>query len=335
MNQTKKDIKDFLISKDIKFSSIFEIDKLPGGSSNETWIIKYKNDSCVEKIVLRRHFQGIRNIDNEYPPLSLKIESDVMIAAYDEKIPVPKILYITESETNLGEGFFMEFIDGVALGNKIVDNNFLKSKKVNLSEQCGYHLSKIHKINHKKLENIQKSEAIDEFRKYFEIYKNYNLSIPVFDFSFKWLEKNIPNNEKLHLLHGDFRNGNILMSEETGIKSILDWELLHLGDPHEDLAWICVNSWRFGKMNKPVGGFGERKDFYNSYEKESNFKINKKSIQFWEVLGTLKWGIMCLKMYDAYKSGYDKSVDRAAIGRRSSETEIDLLRLITKEFLDE
>ena len=264
MNQTKKDIKDFLISKDIKFSSIFEIDKLPGGSSNETWIIKYKNDSCVEKIVLRRHFQGIRNIDNEYPPLSLKIESDVMIAAYDEKIPVPKILYRTESKSNLGEGFFMEFIEGVALGNKIVDNNFLKSKKVNLSEQCGYHLSKIHKINHKKLENIQKSEAIDEFRKYFEIYKNYNLSIPVFDFSFKWLEKNIPNNEKLHLLHGDFRNGNILMSEETGIKSILDWELLHLGDPHEDLAWICVNSWRFGKMNKPVGGFGERKDFYNS-----------------------------------------------------------------------
>ena len=335
MNQTKKDIKDFLISKDIKFSSIFEIDKLPGGSSNETWIIKYKNDSCVEKIVLRRHFQGIRNIDNEYPPLSLKIESDVMIAAYDEKIPVPKILYRTESKSSLGEGFFMEFIEGVALGNKIVDNNFLKSKKVNLSEQCGYHLSKIHKINHKKLENIQKSEAIDEFRKYFEIYKNYNLSIPVFDFSFKWLEKNIPNNEKLHLLHGDFRNGNILMSEETGIKSILDWELLHLGDPHEDLAWICVNSWRFGKINKPVGGFGEREDFYNSYEKASDFKINKKSIQFWEVLGTLKWGIMCLKMYDAYKSGYDKSVDRAAIGRRSSETEIDLLRLITKEFLDE
>ena len=125
------------------------------------------------------------------------------------------------------------------------------------------------------------------------------------------------------------------MSEKTGIKSILDWELLHLGDPHEDLAWICVNSWRFGKMNKPVGGFGEREDFYNSYEKASDFKINKKSIQFWEVLGTLKWGIMCLKMYDAYKSGYDKSVDRAAIGRRSSETEIDLLRLITKESLDE
>ena len=48
MNQTKKEIKDFLISKNIKFSSIFEIDKLPGGSSNETWIIKYKSDSIEE-----------------------------------------------------------------------------------------------------------------------------------------------------------------------------------------------------------------------------------------------------------------------------------------------
>ena len=138
-----------------------------------------------------------------------------MIAAYDEKIPVPKILYRTESKSNLGEGFFMEFIEGVALGNKIVDNNFLKSKKVNLSEQCGYHLSKIHKINHKKLENIQKSEAIDEFRKYFEIYKNYNLSIPVFDFSFKWLEKNIPNKSRPTILIKNVNQEKKIIIEEN------------------------------------------------------------------------------------------------------------------------
>ena len=335
MNKTEKKIKDFLISKDKKFNSIFEIDKLPGGSSNETWIIKYNNSSKEKKIVLRRHFQGMRNIDNKYPPLSLKIESDVMMAAYEAKVPVPRVLYSTDSNSALGEGFFMEFIDGIALGNKIVDENFLKNKDINLSEQCGLYLSKIHSINHQELNNIQKSEATNELEKYKEIYRNYNLSIPVFDFSIKWLEKNIPINKKSYLLHGDFRNGNILMSRTSGVKSILDWELLHLGDPHEDLAWICVNSWRFGKINYPVGGFGKRKDFYNSYEKNSGFKINKKSLQFWEVLGTLKWGIMCLKMYDAYKSGYDRSVDRAAIGRRSSETEIDLLRLITKEFIDE
>ena len=107
--------------------------------------------------------------------------------------------------------------------------------------------------------------------------------------------------------------------------------MLHLGDRHEDLAWICVNSWRFGKIKLPVGGFGLRNDFYSAYEQSSKKKLNRGSLKFWEILGTLKWGIMCLKMYDAYKSGYDRSVDRAAIGRRSSETEIDLLRLIDNE----
>ena len=70
-----------------------------------------------------------------------------MDVAKSYNVPVPKIYKVIDDK-NLGKGFFMEFIEGVALGNKIVDNNFLKSKKVNLSEQCGYHLSKIHKINH-------------------------------------------------------------------------------------------------------------------------------------------------------------------------------------------
>ena len=106
----------------------------------------------------------------------------------------------------------------------------------------------------------------------------------------------------------------------------MDWELFHLGDPYEDLSWICVNSWRFNKIELPVGGFGEREEMYMSYEKVLGKKLDKERLKFWEVLGTLKWGIMCLNMIEIYRSGYDKSIDRASIGRRSSETEIDLNR---------
>jgi hypothetical protein len=56
MNKTEKKIKDFLISKDKKFNSIFEIDKLPGGSSNETWIIKYNNSSKEKKNSIEKTF---------------------------------------------------------------------------------------------------------------------------------------------------------------------------------------------------------------------------------------------------------------------------------------
>ena len=331
MNDTKSQIKEYLINKDNKFKSILRIEKLPGGSSNETWVIEYSEKKIQKKIILRRHYLGITNKQNPYPPLPLLIECDVMKLAQKYEVPVPKIIYKLKNDSPLSEGFFMEFVEGIALGNKIVENNSLKELRPNLASQCGSILAKIHSIPTSDTKKLTISLAPDELKKYQSIYRDFFWDIPVFNLSFKWLEKNLTHNKELCLLHGDYRNGNILISPAKGIMSVLDWELLHLGDPHEDLAWICVNSWRFGKIDLPVGGFGKRIDFYNAYEKLSGRKLNKKSLKFWEVMGSLKWGIMCLKMYDAYRSGYDTSVDRAAIGRRVSETEIDLLRLITNE----
>ena len=329
MNDTKFQIKEYLSDKDSKFNSISNIEKLPGGSSNETWVINYNKK---EKIILRRHHAGLNDKDNLYQPLSLEIEASVMEMAYNNNIPVPNIIYKLNNETILGEGFFMDFVEGMSLGNKIVQNNELHELNPNLAFQCGDILAKIHSIPYSQIKNLTTSMASDELAKYQGVYRDFALNIPVFNVAFKWLENHLPqNNDNKCLIHGDFRNGNILVSPKKGITSILDWELLHLGDIHEDLAWICVNSWRFGKINLPVGGFGKRIDFYNAYEKVSGKVLNKNSLKFWEVMGSLKWGIMCLKMYNIYNSGYDRSVDRASIARRVSETEIDLLRLITKE----
>ena len=97
--------------------------------------------------------------------------------------------------------------------------------------------------------------------------------------------------------------------------------------PMEDLGWICVNSWRFGEIDKPVGGFGSREDLFAGYE-EAGRKVDPDRVMFWEVMGTLRWGIMCCGMMQRFRSGPDHSMERAMIGRRSSETEIDLLRLL-------
>ncbi|MEC8586032.1 MAG: phosphotransferase family protein, partial [Pseudomonadota bacterium] len=95
----------------------------------------------------------------------------------------------------------------------------------------------------------------------------------------------------------------------------------------EDLGWPCVPSWRFGQHQNPVGGFGQREDFYAAYEAAGG-TIDRAAVRFWEILGTLKWGIMCTMMATAFTSGADRTVERAAIGRRASETEIDLLRML-------
>jgi aminoglycoside phosphotransferase (APT) family kinase protein len=128
------------------------------------------------------------------------------------------------------------------------------------------------------------------------------------------------------LLHGDFRHGNLIIGPD-GVRAVLDWELAHIGDPMADLGWLCVNSWRFGQIDKPVGGFGQIADLMAGYEAGGG-KPDLARITFWQTLGSLRWGVMCLGMLASYESGDNRSIERAMIGRRTSETEIDLMRLL-------
>jgi aminoglycoside phosphotransferase (APT) family kinase protein len=130
----------------------------------------------------------------------------------------------------------------------------------------------------------------------------------------------------LTLVHGDFRLGNLIIGPD-GVRAVLDWELAHLGDPMEDLGWICVNSWRFGEIDKPVAGLGSREELFAGYEAAGR-KVDPMRVKFWEVMGTLRWGVMCCGMMQRFRASPDHSMERAMIGRRASETEIDLLRLL-------
>ena len=151
MNDKKFQIKEYLIHKDRKFNSISKIGKLPGGSSNETWVINYFDNNKEEKIILRRHHSGIKDKSNIYPPLSLSIEASVMEIAYNNNIPVPKIIYKLNNKSILGEGFFMEFVEGMSLGNKIVQNTQIHELNPSLASQAGSILAKIHSIPFLKL----------------------------------------------------------------------------------------------------------------------------------------------------------------------------------------
>ena len=109
---------------------------------------------------------------------------------------------------------------------------------------------------------------------------------------------------------------------------MLDWELAHVGDPMRDLGWLCTNSWRFGRAGLPVGGFGTREELFAGYEAESGQRVEPEHVRFWEVFGSFWWAVGCLTMAHHYRSGPDQSVERAAIGRRSSECQVDCVNLL-------
>jgi aminoglycoside phosphotransferase (APT) family kinase protein len=149
----------------------------------------------------------------------------------------------------------------------------------------------------------------------------------VFELALRWLRGHDPGPpDRLTLVHGDFRHGNLIIGPD-GLRAVLDWELAHLGDAMEDLGWICVNSWRFGEIDKPVGGFGSREELFAGYQAAGG-RVDPDRVKFWEVMGTLRWGVMCCGMMQRFREGPDHSMERAMIGRRASETEIDLLRLL-------
>jgi aminoglycoside phosphotransferase (APT) family kinase protein len=150
---------------------------------------------------------------------------------------------------------------------------------------------------------------------------------PVFDLAFAWLKERVADRPATTLVHGDFRSGNFLVAPE-GLVAVLDWELAHLGDGHEDLGWLCCNSWRFGVWDRPVGGFGQRDALYAAYEDAGGGPVDRERAALWEVWGTLKWGLACLQLGDDHVSGRLRSVERAAIGRRVSEVELDLMHML-------
>ncbi len=129
------------------------------------------------------------------------------------------------------------------------------------------------------------------------------------------------------MVHGDFRNGNLLVGPD-GVRGVLDWESAHLGNPITDLGWICVRSWRYGHIKKPVGGFGEISELQDGYEAGGGGRVNADAIHYWEVFGTVYWGVLCITMGFSHINGPHSSIEKAAIGRRTAETEYDLLQVI-------
>ena len=307
--------------------SIKSLQRLSGGSSNESWKVTITTKENDQDLVFRRTPDGNTKDEESNNFVGIINEANIMDLAFKFDVPVPKILKVIDNK-DIGKGFFMEFIDGETLGNRIVNSESFDATRPKLASKCGEIIAKIHSIPFSSIDNIRTSDAYEEIIRYEESYRNHGQQIPVFEYALSWLKDNIPKEIPLKLVHGDFRNGNLIISKKDYVSAVLDWEIFHIGDPYEDLSWICVNSWRFNKIDLPVGGFGHREDMYKSYEKESGEKIDRNRARFWEILGTLKWGIMCLNMIEIYRSGYDKSIDRASIGRRSSETEIDLIRKI-------
>jgi hypothetical protein len=123
--------------------------------------------------------------------------------------------------------------------------------------------------------------------------------------------------------------GNLIV-ERSGLAAVIDWEIVHVGDPLEDLAWLCLKAWRFGQPLE-VGGLGTIEELVAAYEAAGGRRVDRDSLHWWITAKTLTWGIGCMIQADYHLSGRVRSVDLAAVGRRSAEQEWDLIELLATD----
>lgn len=245
-------------------------------------------------------------------------EAAVVEAAQAAGVPVPQLIHAERQDD--GTAFMiLEAIDGETIARKIQRDDEYAEARRKLPAQLGAALASVHTIDPAPLDGL---EPIDQIAFYTEIIDEFQQPHPVLELVRRWLIDNRPDTTKQCVVHGDFRLGNIIIGSD-GLRAVIDWELAHLGDPMEDLGWLCVKAWRFGSQ-PPVAGLGQYHELFEAYEQASGIPVDPDVVRWWEVLGTWKWGVMCITQTSAHLNGAVRSHELAAIGRRVCENEHDL-----------
>jgi aminoglycoside phosphotransferase (APT) family kinase protein len=296
--------------------------RLSGGASRETWAFEACDASGARHgLVLRRDpgaHVGQSDRSTEYT---------VLRAAAAGGVPVPHVRTLLEPADGLGSGFVMDRVDGETIPRKILRDDAYATARPLLAGQCGTIAARIHALPVESLPALPVLDAAAQCAQYRALLDDLGEPHPAFELGLRWLEERCPAAPALaRLVHGDFRNGNLIIGPD-GVRAVLDWELAHLGDPHEDLGWMCVKSWRFGRSEHLVGGFGDLDQLLDAY-RAGGGHARPEDVRFWVALGTLKWGVICIGQAFTHLNGLVRSVELATLGRRVAEMEWDLLDLM-------
>jgi len=285
----------------------------------------------INRIILENNKELIvrRSLTKEQSVMAVpkKLEAKIQRIVRSNGAPVPEIIFEFSEDEDIGEGYVMEAIPGETIPRKILRDDKYKNVRNKLSFEIGRSLATIHQTKLDELTDLDSVTFEESLKKLYLVYSSFEQPQPVFELAFKWLETQELTKYDVLLVHGEFRFVNFIVSE-SNLEAIIDWELAHIGNQIEDIGWLCVRSWRFRNVHKRVGGLGDLEELIEGYESISNIKIDKSQIDIWQLFGSLRWGVICMMQAFAHLSGSINSIEKAAIGRRVSETEYDLMNMI-------
>lgn len=293
--------------------------RLSGGANMESWAFDWAGGAYV----LRRAPSADYMVGRPYGHAD---EAALVIAAHGAGVNAPEVVGVLADSDGIGTGYVMRRVIAEVNPAKI-----LADPPPSMLADLGRELARIHAIPAATIPAaiplMDTAAALAELKTRF---LDYGGDRPVIALAIKWCEEHLPTPAEPVLVHGDYRMGNIMVDAD-GLAVVLDWELAHRGDAHEDLAFGCMTVWRFGRIDHPAFGVGSLDDYFAAYEAAGGAKVDRERFHFWLVYRTLWWALGCLQMGQAWRSGADPTVERVVVGRRTAEQELDLLLLLEAE----
>ena len=295
---------------------LLNLTRLSGGANMESWAFDWGGGAYVLRRAPSAEYMEGR-------PYGHPVEAALVRAAHAGGVKAPEVIGVLSDADGMGTGYVMRRVIAEVSPAKI-----LAAPPPSLVADLGRELALIHALPRAaipaEIPVMDTAAALAELKARF---LSYGGDRPAIALAVKWCEDHLPEPADPVLVHGDYRMGNVMVDAD-GLAAVLDWELAHLGDAHEDLAFGCMTVWRFGMLGKPAFGVGSLDDYFAAYEAAGGRPVDRDRFKYWLVYRTLWWALGCLQMGQAWRSGADTTVERVVVGRRTAEQELDIIRLL-------
>ncbi|HEX4654724.1 MAG TPA: phosphotransferase family protein [Mycobacteriales bacterium] len=291
-----------------------DLTRMVGGASRETWSFTLDG----RPLVIRRDPDGAPRAG------AMRREAALLQAAGAVGMPVPDIVDVDD------RSIVMQRVAGETIARRILRDDEFAGARMQLLGQSAAAIARLHAhVDPTAIDDLPaEADPIATLRGMLD---RFDEPHPALELALLRLDASRPQSQRRAVVHGDFRLGNWIV-DSSGLVGVLDWELAHVGDPVEDLGWMCVRSWRFGSA-LPAAGVGTRDELLAAYAAAGGGVVDPEELRWWELLGTTRWGVICVQQAWTHLSGAMRSVELAAIGRRVCEVELDVLELLDPDLV--
>lgn len=294
---------------------LVDIAQIPGGASRETYRVRLEQDGEPACVILRRDPKSSL-IDTER-----SLEYRTYAAAHAAGVPVPEPLYLEEDPAWLERPFsVMAEIPGCS--SRIAD--LAGDEHAELRERVGREkwtlLGTLASMTPESLGvttfmSAPEHAAAHELDYWARVIEKDSLHPqPVAEAAIRWLRAHLPPPpERLALVHGDYRSGNFLFAPDGEIRGVLDWEMAHIGDPLEDLAWSMDPLWSWPDRHL-AGGLLPRAEALRLWEAGSGYEADRAALRWWQVFASLKGLAIWISSTEDFAHGETKEPILAVAG---------------------